>query len=180
MNTCKITLATYVTMFRMILVVPFIYFLGKSPLIADAIFVIAWASDVLDGYLARSRNEVSDLGAFLDPIADKMMVDVGLIWAATLGIFPVSMVSFFIIRDLIVDGARLLAAEYKIVIAANWFGKIKTGAINIAMIIVIFMVGYGEIFGLFVVQAICVVLAISFATLSGCSYVCQAFGLSKK
>ncbi|MCQ3035855.1 MAG: CDP-diacylglycerol--glycerol-3-phosphate 3-phosphatidyltransferase [Bacilli bacterium] len=99
------------------------------------LFVVASFTDFLDGYLARKNNQVTDLGKFLDPIADKMLVDGILIYLlgrtadtphANLSSIAVYCVIIMIIRDLIVDAIRLMAAKKKEVIAANIFGKAKT------------------------------------------------------
>ena len=104
-------------------------------LIAAIIFIIASLTDMLDGKIARSRNMITDLGKFLDPIADKMLVDGILIYLlgrtfdtphANLSSIAVYCVIIMIIRDLIVDAIRLMAAKKKEVIAANIFGKAKT------------------------------------------------------
>lgn len=97
------------------------------------IFLIASFTDFLDGYIARKYNMVTDLGKFLDPIADKMLINGLSIFLALNFIsissnlkFPFFCVILMIIRDLIVDGLRFMAASKNIVIAANIFGKLKT------------------------------------------------------
>lgn len=103
-------------------------------LIVCIVFVVAASTDALDGYLARSRNEVTDLGKFLDPVADKMLVNSMLVYLAIPAGFnqnaqltiPAFCVILMVIRDLVVDALRFIAAEKKVVIAANIFGKLKT------------------------------------------------------
>lgn len=97
------------------------------------IFIIASFTDFLDGYIARKYNLVTDLGKFLDPIADKMLINGLSIFCAlnfvSLGSdvrFPFFCVILMVIRDLIVDGLRFMAASKNVVIAANIFGKLKT------------------------------------------------------
>ena len=97
------------------------------------VFIIASFTDFLDGYIARKYNLVTDLGKFLDPIADKMLVNGLTIFLAINFIslnnnlvFPFFCVILMIIRDLIVDGLRFMAARKNVVIAANIFGKMKT------------------------------------------------------
>ena len=103
-------------------------------LIVFIVFVIAASTDYLDGYLARKNNQITDLGKFLDPIADKMLVNSTLIILCCgfsflnnnqLIISPF-IVILFVVRDLVVDGVRFMAAKKNIVIAANIFGKLKT------------------------------------------------------
>ena len=98
-------------------------------LIACVIFILASATDYLDGHLARKWNQVTDLGKFLDPIADKMLVNTILVYLCLpIGgvTIPWFCVAFMIIRDFIVDTMRLLAAKKGKVVAANIFGKMKT------------------------------------------------------
>ena len=105
--------------------------------IAFVLFVTASVSDFLDGYLARKLNLVTTYGKFMDPIADKLLVDSLLIFYALpinqeafgfvgkTGI-PLVFVVIMIARDLVVDAVRMIAMEKNIVIAASWFGKTKT------------------------------------------------------
>ena len=102
-------------------------------IILFVVFIIASFTDFLDGYLARKNNQVTDLGKFLDPIADKMLINAMMIFLAlnfpSLGDslkFPFFCVIIMEIRDLIVDGLRFMAAKKHTVIAANIFGKLKT------------------------------------------------------
>ena len=97
------------------------------------VFVVAALTDKLDGYLARKWNQVTDLGKFLDPVADKLLVDSCLIFLSVPGflgttniVIPVFCTIIMILRDLIVDSLRFIAAGKGKVLAANIFGKIKT------------------------------------------------------
>lgn len=102
--------------------------------IALAIFVVASFTDYLDGHLARKLNLVTNLGKFMDPLADKMLVITALLGIIDLGqqerlmagSFPTWIVVFIILRELMVSGVRLLAASQNIVLAANYWGKLKT------------------------------------------------------
>ena len=98
-------------------------------LIACVVFILASATDYLDGHLARKWNQVTTLGKFLDPIADKMLVNTILVYLC----FPIGgvyvpwfCVALMIVRDLVVDTMRFLAASKGKVVAANIFGKMKT------------------------------------------------------
>ncbi|MDD5885501.1 MAG: CDP-diacylglycerol--glycerol-3-phosphate 3-phosphatidyltransferase [Erysipelotrichaceae bacterium] len=99
-------------------------------LISCVVFIVASATDALDGYLARSRNEVTDLGKFLDPVADKLLVDSALIYLSLprWGNFAIPLYCTIpmIARDLVVDALRFIAAGKGKVLAANVFGKLKT------------------------------------------------------
>ena len=106
-------------------------------LIVFTFFVIASYTDHLDGKLARKNNQVTDLGKFLDPVADKLLVSSMLIFLCAPGVFasyaheqtafiPVWCVIIMVARDTVVDALRFIAAQKGVVIAANIFGKLKT------------------------------------------------------
>ncbi len=102
-------------------------------LVSCCVFILASATDALDGYLARKWHQVTDLGKFLDPIADKMLVNSSLIFFAIPWGFmggslkvPAFCVIIMVLRDLVVDTMRFVAASKGIVVAANVFGKLKT------------------------------------------------------
>ena len=102
-------------------------------LICFVLFIIASITDALDGKIARKYNLVTDMGKFLDPVADKLLVNLTLIYLALphfgldkQAIIPVSCVIIMIGRDLIIDAFRLAAASKGSILAANIFGKLKT------------------------------------------------------
>ena len=148
----KITVSRIILIFVMIIamfVLAFIDFkvepignTGINPvyLVFTVVFIIAAFTDMLDGKIARKRNLVTDLGKFLDPIADKLLNDAMMIFllvpqayaldaqrhdSLMLTILLICVV-LMIARDLIVDALRLVAVKKNIVIAANIFGKAKT------------------------------------------------------
>ena len=99
--------------------------------IAMIVFVIASCTDFVDGYLARKWHQVTDLGKFLDPVADKLLVNSILIYLAVSRYnnsmsIPTFAIIIMIARDLVVDALRFVAASKGIVLAANIFGKLKT------------------------------------------------------
>ena len=103
-------------------------------LIMLVLFIIASFTDTLDGYLARSRDEVTDFGKFLDPIADKILVIAVMIIFVQYGRLPAWIPIIVIFREFLVSGYRLIAVEKKgKVIAANIWGKIKTVTQMIAL-----------------------------------------------
>lgn len=95
-------------------------------LVAAGVFIVISCTDWVDGYLARSRGEVTDLGKFLDPLADKILVAAALIALVELRVIPSWPVLVILVREFIVSGIRMLAASKGVVIAASWYGKAKT------------------------------------------------------
>ena len=152
-------LANKLTIFRIILVpliliIPFFKISGElwgiplTYLIIDIIFVIASLTDKLDGYIARSRNQITTFGKFLDPIADKILVIVAMLILVEAGKLPAWIPAIVVIREFIVSGYRLVAVEKSgKVIAASIWGKIKTCTQMIGIIIAFIDVNsFGAIF----------------------------------
>lgn len=131
-------LANKLTLFRIILVpiiliIPLLNLQGKlwgvpiTYLIIDLIFIIASITDKLDGYIARSRNQITNFGKFLDPIADKILVIVSMLILVEVNKIPAWIPAIVVIREFIVSGYRLVSVEKNgKVIAASIWGKIKT------------------------------------------------------
>ena len=94
--------------------------------IAAGIFILISCTDWIDGYLARSRGEVTDFGKFMDPLADKILVTAALIALVELAELPGWPVLIILAREYIVSGIRMVAASKGTVIAASWYGKAKT------------------------------------------------------
>jgi len=119
-----------ITLLR-ISVVPFLFILLTSPgefwsLILAILFVVASITDMLDGYLARKYNMITTMGKFLDPLADKLIVNTAMILMIPIGRIPAWIVAITIIRDLIVDGIRSIASSEGFYIHASPLGKQKT------------------------------------------------------
>ncbi|MCR3758560.1 CDP-diacylglycerol--glycerol-3-phosphate 3-phosphatidyltransferase [Clostridium felsineum] len=124
-------LANKLTLLRIFLVPVFLIFIvvrqipyGRS--IATAIFIIAAITDKLDGYIARSRNQITKFGKIMDPLADKLLVSSALIALVEFHVIPAWIAIVIIAREFAVTGLRSVAAGEGIVIAASWWGKIKT------------------------------------------------------
>ena len=137
-------LPNYLTVFRILLVPVFLYFLFLSAIpariiIALLIFIIAAITDYLDGMLARKMNLISDFGKLMDPLADKLIVLSALAGLCWLPPFQISIAVFFIIlvRELVITILREVYQKKGIVVAADIFGKLKT-VLQMAGIIVAF------------------------------------------
>ena len=94
--------------------------------VALAIFIIASFTDMLDGKIARKYNLITNFGKFMDPLADKLLVSAALIALIPLGKIPAWIVIVIISREFIISGFRLIASDNGVVIAASYWGKIKT------------------------------------------------------
>ena len=152
-------LANKLTIFRIILVpimviIPFLGIQGElfsipiTYLIIDLIFIIASITDKLDGYIARSRNQVTTFGKFLDPLADKILVLTAMIMLVEMGRLPAWIPVIVLSREFIVSGYRLIAVEKGgKVIAASVLGKLKTVTQMIAIILAfVDLNAFGECF----------------------------------
>jgi len=112
-------------------VIPILFFLLLSPgplmsIVIAILFIAAALTDLLDGYVARRYHIVTTMGKFLDPIADKLIVNTAMIMLIPIGRIPAWIVAIIIIRDFIVDGIRNIASSEGLVIDASPLGKRKT------------------------------------------------------
>ncbi|NLW15761.1 MAG: CDP-diacylglycerol--glycerol-3-phosphate 3-phosphatidyltransferase [Erysipelothrix sp.] len=137
------------------------------------LFAIASFTDFLDGYIARSRNMITTFGKFLDPIADKMLVNTMFILFAAEGIIPVVAVLIMIWRDTIVDALRMLLSQKNMVMSAGPLGKAKTVFQMLSIILVLLSNLPFELQGI-PVASIVVWFATLMSVLSGASYVIQS------
>ncbi|MCL2610209.1 MAG: CDP-diacylglycerol--glycerol-3-phosphate 3-phosphatidyltransferase [Defluviitaleaceae bacterium] len=140
--------ANKLSIFRVILIPFFLFFLLANPFaysnwVAVFIFTVAAITDAIDGNLARKRNLITNLGKFLDPVADKLLVCSALIALIQLEAIPAIAVIIIIAREFIITFFRTVAASAGSVIAADKWGKIKT-TFQITMII--YLMVFLEIF----------------------------------
>ena len=146
----KMNLANKLTIFRIILVpimaiIPYLNLQGDFmglPLMYFwmlLIFIVASITDKLDGYIARSRNQVTTFGKFLDPLADKILVLTAMVLLVELGKIPAWIPVIVLAREFLVSGYRLIAVEKggKVIAASIW-GKLKTVTQMIAIILIMF------------------------------------------
>ena len=141
--------------------------IGCGKYIAVGIFILASLTDLLDGKIARKYNLVTNFGKFMDPLADKLLVCSALIALSDLNRIPAWIVIVIIARDFIISGFRLIAAEKGIVIAAGWWGKIKT---TVQMIMVGFLIADLKVFYIFDQVLIYLALALTLISLGDYLY----------
>lgn len=133
---------------------------------ALAIFIIASLTDMLDGYLARRDNLVTNFGKFMDPLADKLLVCSAMIYLVDMERIPSWVVIIIIGREFVISGFRLIASDNGVVIAANYWGKIKTVCQMIMIIVVIADLG-----GVFVVvEQVLIYLSLILTVISLATY----------
>ncbi len=148
-------------------------------LLAAAVFSVASFTDYLDGYLARKHNLVTDFGKFADPLADKMLTTAALIYMMADGVCHPVVLAVVLFREFAVAGVRMVAASSGTVIAANVWGKVKTVAQMVTIILYYTLAAIGSWFapdaiGLvqLVTQCLCWAVA-ALTVLSGVIYLWQ-------
>lgn len=132
---------TILTLARMTLAVAFATFAMLpdqwAKIVALILFVIAAITDKIDGVWARKAHKVTDLGAFLDPLADKMLVNLAFLILVYQGIIPLWVFAIILVRDFAVDGMRMMAAKNSITVAASFLGKLKTTVQMVALVFIL-------------------------------------------
>lgn len=135
------TLANRITIIRILLIPVFIaamYWASPyAPYAAAALFTLLALTDKLDGHIARKRNEITDLGKLMDPLADKLLVCAALLILLEQGRIEAVSVFLIIAREFMVSGLRQIAAARGVVIAAGQWGKWKTVSQIVAIIALI-------------------------------------------
>ena len=134
-------LANKLTMLRVVMIPAFVIVLYADfegcRYVALALFAIASFTDFLDGYIARSRNLVTDFGKFMDPLADKVLVMTAMLMFVSWGQMPAWVLAVVLARELAVSGLRMIAATEGKVIAAAWSGKVKTASTLVCIILML-------------------------------------------
>lgn len=135
--------------------------------IALAIFCIASITDALDGQIARKYNLITNFGKFMDPLADKLLVCSAMIAMIDLGRIPAWVVIIIIAREFIISGFRLVASDNGVVIAAGWWGKVKT-VVQMIMIIVLICDFGGKVVG--IIETVLIYAALALTVISLLDY----------
>ena len=133
------TLANKITMFRVLMIPVFLVlaYTGHTGW-ALAVFVLASLSDMVDGYVARHFNQITNFGKFMDPLADKVLVVAAMCFFVEAGRMPGWALAVVLLREFAVSGLRLIAVEQGRVIAAAKSGKIKTAATMVCLCLMLF------------------------------------------
>lgn len=169
MNTAnKITILRIlmIPIFMVVLMIDFAY----NDLIAALIFVVAAATDGVDGYVARKYNQITDFGKFIDPLADKLLVATALICLVDMGRISAWMAIIIIAREFIVTSLRIVAISKGVVIAAEMTGKIKTVIQIIATVIALVFAEDKFLIGDWSAGYIAMLIATLFTIYSGVVY----------
>ncbi len=186
-----------ITMVRVILIPFFVVFMivhftkyvtDSTPFISSwaawaafITFVVASLTDALDGHIARSRGLVTDFGKFADPLADKLLVTSAMILFVEYGKIAAWVVIVIIAREFIISGFRMIAAEKGVVIAAGWWGKVKTAVTMVTLVFLLFVTAIGANDGsgtvLFIVEQVLIYLSCFLTIMSLIDYLVHNKGV---
>ena len=135
------TTATKLTLLRILQIPVFLVILywdfPGAKWAALGVFILASVTDMLDGHVARKYNQVSNVGKFLDPLADKILVAAAMCWFVSCGQMWAWVLAAVLLREFAVSGLRLVAVEQGNVIAAAWSGKVKTAATMVCICVML-------------------------------------------
>lgn len=178
-----LTIPTYFTIARMILSVVFLVFIllpdTWAKIVALAIFIISAITDKIDGDLARKSKTVTDIGAFLDPLADKMLVNLAFLALVYLGVVPLWVFAVILVRDFAIDGMRMMVARNGVTVPASIYGKLKTTFQMTALIIITLnLITNLEFFT--IIGNIALYIALALTIFSGCDYLIKGYKLALK
>ena len=159
---------------------------GIGVFIALGIYVLACITDWLDGYIARKYNMITDFGKFMDQIADKFITTTAMILvlfgkvSVTANWLAILMLLIVVLRDILISGIRMVAANKNVVIAADIFGKVKSFFLDLASMVLILFIGlkavtscdflkYVQVFGLSLM-----IIGVALTVVSCVNYTVQA------
>ena len=168
----EMNLPNKLTLLRVFMIPIFlvVLFLAPEPVnryVAVVIFIVASLTDMLDDKIARKYNLVSNFGKFMDPLADKLLVMSALVSMVALEDLAAWVVIIILAREFAITGFRTLAMEANIVMAASWWGKVKTTTQMIMIPVVLLQLPFSC---MPVVENILVALAVFFTIFSGADY----------
>jgi cardiolipin synthase (CMP-forming) len=128
-------ISNLISLSRFLLLGVTVYLMAEKNYLAALVFIaLIWISDLLDGYFARKRNEISELGKLIDPLADKVSVITIIIVMLVQGMIPLWYVIIVILRDVIIlAGGLYLSKRKNILLQSNWTGKIAVFTIGLTL-----------------------------------------------
>lgn len=171
------TTANKITLARLALIPIFmaVLLLAETPFawaVALALYLIAAATDGLDGFIARKYNQITTMGKFLDPLADKILVLAALCAFLQMGLTSAWVVFIIVTRELVITSFRIVSINKGVVIAADRAGKLKTLSQNVAVVVV--MLEYILAQRVFV-GGILLWISVALTVYSGVSYIVKNF-----
>ena len=176
------TTANKITLFRIILIPVFMYIAisqgAQGNLLALAIFALASVTDFIDGYIARKYNQITDFGKLVDPLADKLLVMSALLILCEQGVVPSWVCIVILAREFTVSSLRSIAASKGVVLAASFWGKLKT--VSQLFCIIYLLSGLPEIMiaGMGT-RMLSIWIVVFFTIFSGTDYLAKNFDLIK-
>lgn len=177
-GSARITGPTVLTIMRMVFSIVFVTFAllpdTWAKIVALITFIVASLTDLIDGKWARKQKIVTDLGAFLDPLADKMLVNLAFLVLVYLGVVPVWVFAIILVRDFAVDGMRMMAAKEGITISASFYGKLKTTLQMTALIAILLNLIVNQDF-VAIIGNIALYLALALTIFSGVDYLYRGY-----
>ena len=141
--------------------------------VALCIYIVACLTDLLDGYIARHYDQISDFGKFMDPLADKMLVMAAMCYFVECGQMPGWCLAIVLLREFAVSGMRLVAVEQGRVIAAAWSGKIKTASTMVCLCLML-------VFESNLLNLICIAVIVATTVYSGIEYFAKNLDVFKE
>lgn len=164
-------LANKITMTRLLMVPIFIismYYSPSTSLIPLILFVVASATDALDGYVARHYNMITNFGKFVDPLVDKILIMSAFVLMAERGDLYGWIVVIIVTRELIITGFRTIAADKGVTIAASFYGKFKTISQMLCVIVYLLLPLIPSLYSLYKILVVIMTLA---TVVSGVDYI---------
>lgn len=177
------TTANMITLARMALIPIFMYCAisdgAQGNWIALALFAFASLTDGIDGYIARKYNQITDFGKLVDPLADKLLVMSALLILLEQGVLHSWACILILAREFIVSSLRSIAASKGVVLAASWWGKVKT--VSQLICVMYLLAGFDDIllFDTLSLQTLLIWIMVFFTVFSGYDYLRRNFGLIK-
>lgn len=180
----KINTANKLTLLRVLLVPIFMFLLlaenSVCHIAALIVFIIASATDAIDGYIARNYNQITTFGKFVDPLADKMLTTAAFLILVYYGKMSPWALMIVLAREFMVSGIRLIAAADGEVIAASFWGKLKTVSQMAAIIAaIILMLPIFPPIPAIIITNILIWISVIFTIISGADYLWKNRGLLK-